>query len=298
MHGATPAELAPIVDEYRVIADFDRSIALLVLKVGHYPLGYSGLGAIRSLGRVGVPTYAVCEDGFTPTARSRYLTRALVAPTSGREDEATLLAMVRRTVDALPGPAVIVATDDEAAIVLAERRAELGDGVYVPEIEASLPRRVASKRGLYEICHALDFPTPRTVSPESKRDIEAFAADAQFPVVVKNADPFARLREPTVGNSTVVATPEDLLTRTREHSEPPGIVIQEHIPDAVAEDWIFHGYFGSDSECVVGFTGVKYRSWPPGGGVTTYAAERRQHFARACGVRLRRAGSAIEASST
>ena len=42
-------------------------------------------------------------------------------------------------------------------------------------------------------------------------------------------------------------------------------------PREVAEDWIFHAYGDRASESAVAFTGVKYRSWPPRAGVTSYA---------------------------
>jgi D-aspartate ligase len=48
-------------------------------------------------------------------------------------------------------------------------------------------------------------------------------------------------------------------------------MLQEYIPEEVADDWIFHGYFDAGSECLVGFTGVKYRSFPPYFGATSYA---------------------------
>ena len=69
----------------------------------------------------------------------------------------------------------------------------------------------------------------------------------------------------------MVATADDLLGLAREWPEPPHVVLQEYVPDNVGEDWIFHGYFDGSSECLVGFTGVKYRAWPPRRGVTTYA---------------------------
>ena len=52
----------------------DGDVPALVLKVGRYPIHHGGLGAVRSLGRAGVPTYAVIEDPHTPLARSRLLT--------------------------------------------------------------------------------------------------------------------------------------------------------------------------------------------------------------------------------
>ena len=48
---------------YRVeVVRFDTSLPLIVLKVGRYPRDHAAVGAIRSLGRMGIPTYAITED--------------------------------------------------------------------------------------------------------------------------------------------------------------------------------------------------------------------------------------------
>ena len=52
---------------------FDTGTPVVVLKVGRYALHHGGLGAIRTLGRVGVPVYGVHEDRLAPAAASRYL---------------------------------------------------------------------------------------------------------------------------------------------------------------------------------------------------------------------------------
>ena len=150
-------------------ARFDRSVPLLVLKIGRYPLGQGSLGAARSLGRVGVPVYAVAEDRFTPVTQSRYLTRAFVSPTTGAEDEARLVEMIQGIVCRLPGRQWCLPTDDESAVLLAEHREEFAPQLIVPAVEASLPRRLANKRGLYETCVANGFPTPRTGVPRVAR---------------------------------------------------------------------------------------------------------------------------------
>ncbi|NUO42057.1 MAG: ATP-grasp domain-containing protein, partial [Streptomyces sp.] len=51
----------------------DREVPGLIVKFGDYPLHHGGVGAIRSLGRLGVPMYAITEDRYTPAAASRYL---------------------------------------------------------------------------------------------------------------------------------------------------------------------------------------------------------------------------------
>ena len=72
--------------------DLDTSVPLLVVKIGPYPLHHGGVGVIRSLGRLGVPVYAVTESRVTPAALSRYLRGRVVWPTTGLEDASELVA--------------------------------------------------------------------------------------------------------------------------------------------------------------------------------------------------------------
>jgi predicted ATP-grasp superfamily ATP-dependent carboligase len=250
---------------------FDRSLPLLIVKIGHYPLHHGGVGALRTLGRAGVPTYAMTEDRFTPAALSRYLTGRFIAPTNGLEDDARLLEIVSDVGRRLGRPVLALPTDDEAAVFVAEHTEDLAPWFVTPGVEPGLPRRLASKRGLHDACVGLGIPVPRAVFPSSLREVEAFAEQVTFPVVAKNVDPFGRLRDPAVDVSTVVKTPEALLALAATWPDPPSVMLQEYIPREVAEDWIFHAYCDATSECPVAFTGVKYRSWPPRAGVTSFA---------------------------
>ena len=84
------------------------------------------------------------------------------------------------------------------------------------------------------------------------------------------ADAGHRGELPELGASTPLRSSEELLEAAATWSNPGAVMLQEYIPEEVAEDWIFHGYFNARSECLVGFTGVKYRSWPPYFGATSY----------------------------
>jgi predicted ATP-grasp superfamily ATP-dependent carboligase len=250
---------------------FDTSVSALVVKIGRYPLHHGGLAAIRSLGRVGVPVYAMTEDRLTPAALSRYCTAPVVAPTTGHEADAELLDIMTRVTRALPGPAIALPTDDESAVFLAEHARELSPPLLMPRVPTGLPRALSSKRGLRDLCLEHGFPTPRTTFPTSFADVEEFAAHATFPVVLKNVDPFVRLQTPAVPGTTFVHDRAALLALARDW--PPGckVALQEFVPSEAAEDWVFHGYFDANRACVVGFTGVKHRSWPPRAGVTAFA---------------------------
>jgi hypothetical protein len=97
----------------------DRTVPALLMKVGRYPLHQGSVGAVRTLGRLGVRVFAVTEDRFTPTARSRYLFKRFLWPTSGAEDPQELVAGMLAIGARIGARAVLLPTDDEAALLAA-----------------------------------------------------------------------------------------------------------------------------------------------------------------------------------
>ncbi|WP_269853921.1 carboxylate--amine ligase [Streptomyces sp. RPT161] len=249
----------------------DRSVPGLIVKIGNYPLHHGGVGAIRSLGRLGVPMYAITEDRFTPAASSRYLTKGFVWPTTGLERPDRLVEGLRRIGRRIGRPTVLLPTDEEAAVLIAEHADALGDQFLLPRTDPRLPRRLASKQGLYELCVTHGVPAPKSAFPDSYADIEEFAATARFPVVAKNREAFERRRSPAVPGTTRIAGPDELLTLARGWGERPGVILQEYLPREEAEDWIVHAYVDADHAARTLFTGVKVRSWPPHAGMTACA---------------------------
>ncbi|WP_052069780.1 carboxylate--amine ligase [Streptacidiphilus albus] len=289
----------------------DRRVPVLVVKIGRYPLHHGGVGAIRSLGRAGVPVYAITEDRATPAALSRYLRGRFVWPTVGTEPAEQLLAgltRIARQVAAREGRRCIaLPTDDEAAVLLAENAAELAPYLVIPAVPAELPRALAGKQSLHRLCLEHGVATPRSVLPRTPAELAAAAEELVFPIVAKNADPYARLSDPAVGSTTLLAD-RAALTRLAAGwpAAMPRVLLQEYLPMEHAEDWIAHLYCagggsaggaeesGADGAAVnqdVVFTGVKVRSWPPRGGVTAHAyttanpelAEESARFCRAVG---------------
>ncbi|MEV2217041.1 ATP-grasp domain-containing protein [Streptomyces sp. NPDC050997] len=248
-----------------------REVPGLIVKFGGYPLHHGGVGAIRSLGRLGVPMYAITEDRYTPAAASRYLERAFVWPTTGTEDPGRLVEGLLRIGRRIGRPAVLIPTDEEAAVLIAEHQGELGDHFLFPCVDPVLPRRLASKQGLHELCVEHGVPSPSAAFPQSYDEVVDFAEKARFPVVAKNREAFVRRERPAVRGTTRITTRVGLLTLARDWGEHPGVILQEYLPREQAEDWIVHAYFDRDSVPLALFTGVKVRSWPPHAGMTAHA---------------------------
>jgi predicted ATP-grasp superfamily ATP-dependent carboligase len=251
--------------------DLDRSVPALLVKIGTYPVHAGGLGVVRTLGQAGVPVYAIVEDRLTPVALSRHLAGRFVWARSDRDDPEHLVERLVAIGRSLGRRAVAVPTDDEAAVLLAEHAEILSEYFLLPAVEGTLPRALASKRGLFELCRAHGVPTPNTVFPVDPTHLATLAGELTFPIVAKNVAPWTRLRAPMVPGTTLIDTKQELLDRFGGHQDLSGVLFQEYIPDEAAQDWFVHAYCDETATAITTFVGRKAYSWPPRRGVTADA---------------------------
>lgn len=249
----------------------DRSVPALMVKIGHYPIHHGGVGVMRSLGRLGVPVFALSERRHTPAMWSRYLAGCYDWSATGHEDPDTLVAGLLAVGRQLGRRAVAVAGDDEAAVLLAEHADRLREHFLLPDVPPGLPRQLASKRGLYEQCQAHGIPTQAVVFPDSVDELVERAREMTYPVVVKKVETWSRLRTPHLATTTVVATERQLIERFGAPEHVGDLMLQRYIPHEHAEDWFVHFFADSGSACLVSVAGRKLRSWPPGAGWTASA---------------------------
>lgn len=245
----------------------DVSVPVLLFQVSRYPFLYGSLGAIRSLGRLGVPTHTIITSGLAPHQFSRYLDRSFPVDL----DRENALEQLRRIARQLGRPAMLLPTDDAAAVYAARHAHEIRPFFVLPSVAPDLPRALANKRDLYALCTAHNVPAPWTAFAGSIGETLALAANASFPIVIKNSEPLSCLSRPAVASTTIVRTHTELLRLIEQWTDQPQIVVQEYVPRDVAEDWIVHVYCGQEGTPLVAFTGRKHRSWPPEAGVTTAA---------------------------
>ncbi len=249
----------------------DRSVPVLLVRIGRYPHHHGAVGAIRTLGRTGVPVHVVTEDPYTPAARSRYTTEYIVWPTTGQETDEEMLTRLLGIGRRIGTRSITIGTDDEAAVFLSEHARDLDEWFINPAQPPALARQLASKKGLYDLCRKLDVATPRSFFASGGDEIGRVGHDATFPVVVKNVEPWVRLTAPAVPGTTMVLDAAELSRLARTWPEGARVVVQEFIPHERSEDWILQMCTGRDGEPLVTYTGRKIRSWPPHAGQTSYA---------------------------
>lgn len=242
----------------------DTSVPVVVLTVSPNPLLHGSLNVTRSLGRLGVPVHVLHPRAWTPTDQSRYLaSKTIIA----FDDEAPkrllddLLEAGRR----IGRKAILIPLDDRASLFVCDHAASLREWFLFPDLDPALARRLANKWELYQLCTRLGLPAARTVRPRSREEVEAFAASAGFPVVVKAIDPFLLARRAAARSVVIAADRAELLDAydRMEDPEQPNLMLQEYIPGGAETIWMFNGYFNADSDCLAAYTGVKLRQCPP-----------------------------------
>jgi predicted ATP-grasp superfamily ATP-dependent carboligase len=247
--------------------DVDRDTPALVLKLDPNVFHHGGLGVIRSLGRLGVPVYAVREERFTPAGVSRYLRGGwLWRPDP--EDDDRLLRGLERLADRIGRRAVLIPTDDAGALFVAEHEPQLRDRFLFPKPDPWLPRLLADKYALHQLCHHLDVPSAATVLAGSITEAEDLVERTGFPVVVKRVDPWRHTRGGS--RSTTLVRDQVELTEVFQRANGTPLMLQEYLPGGPGTDWFFHGYCDDDSTCRPAFTGRKDRSYPAHAGLTSF----------------------------
>ena len=139
----------------------DTSTPAVVLKFDPNVMHHGGLGAIRTLGRIGVPVYGVHEDRWAPAASSRYLSGRLFWRPDPQQAERTLAGLLRLA-GVIGRPAVLIPTDDAGAIFLSEHAGLLRGPFLFPGPPAGLPRQLAGKYSLHQLCAEIGVSAPAT----------------------------------------------------------------------------------------------------------------------------------------
>ncbi|MGH3771375.1 MAG: carboxylate--amine ligase [Pseudonocardiaceae bacterium] len=248
----------------------DITTPAVILKLDRNALHHGGLGAIRSLGRLGVPVYGVHEDPLAPAARSRYLhDRWIWRPDA--EDPERVRAGLDRLAERIGRPAVLIPTDDAGAIFLAEHGADLRRWFLFPDPPSDLPRQLAGKYTLYQRCRELGVPCVAAALPGSLSSAQEFADQVGFPLVAKLATPWRSSGANGVRSTSVLRNRDELAHSWRACADSGrgALMLQDYIPHHPGQDYFFHGYCDAQSRCRPAFVGIKERSYPAHAGLTS-----------------------------
>ena len=270
-----------------MLPNLDGTCPALVLKMSDTVIHHGALAVARTLGRVGVPVYVVDKDAYTPLAMSRYVTKAFVWNDCPVDPESFVKALLT-IAEAIARPTIIISMDDLSAVLVAENATQLEQSFILPKVRPNVPRQLANKACLHALCAQIGIPSARIVVPRSFDDVRAFVERGRFPVVVKAAEQWLPVKDLFV--TKVIQTPEQLFKLCEDHDYEGNqrLIIQEYIR---GEDWISHGYYNSQNNVSVTFTGKKLRAYPNEAGSTAVGISLDNKALRCASERLLKAVS-------
>jgi D-aspartate ligase len=246
------------------MATRDTSLPVLVLQMQHH----GALGAMRSLGRLGVPMYGVHPTHRPVASYSKYCRKvfALDLDETPAEESVDRLMDIARGIGSKP---LLVATNDESALFVARNASQLQDGFLFPANPIDVVWTLYNKKAMYLLARRLSIPTPATIFPESRKDVLGFGERAQFPVMLKASDNIRTSRR--AGKKMAIARSKDELIghyHAMEDGSHPSLMIQEYIPGGDDSVWMLNGYFDEHSECLFSVTAKKIHQTPVYTGMT------------------------------
>ena len=228
--------------------------------------GHGSLAVARTLGRLGVPMYLIAHDGrATPVWRSRYWTeRSRLDFSQPKEVTVEALLAAGRRIEERHGARPLLLTSADWLAMFIEEQAEALETQFVfPKADHPVIRPLGNKGELFRLAVEHGIPTPATAYPRSREDVLRFLETAEFPVVMKSADPYL----PFAPGKWIVGSAAELLARFDRDlaSGPPNVVLQEYVPGDADSVWMCNAYFGDESKCLAIFTGQKLRQVSPTG---------------------------------
>ncbi|MDR7519617.1 MAG: carboxylate--amine ligase [Armatimonadota bacterium] len=245
--------------------------------------GYGGLGAARSLGRLGILVYATAARPDAPALASRYWAGVYLwdfARASPRHSVDFLLALGRD----LGRRAVLFPTSDTSALLVADHAEVLEERFQVSLPPARLVRALIDKRHLDRLAREHGIPTAQSLFPSSWDDIEDFLAAVSLPVIAKGIDPC------TPGGTRKVICRSRAEARSfyqnLSSGERTNLMLQEFIPGADGTAWMVDGYFDNRGRCLAVYAGRKVRQSPADAGVASLGVCQRNPELEAMTVRF------------
>jgi D-aspartate ligase len=228
-------------------------VTAFVLDVGWV----NGLAAIRSLGRAGIPVYAVDHRSSPLGFRSRYARPVRCPdPAVDPEDYVACIAGVG-------APGALFPTHDPPLNAIARHRDRL-DGFLCPFPSWDVLERIQNKRRQLEAAEAAGVDVPATRHPRSAVEARAAGSELGYPVLVKPAEPVEFKRR--FGKQAFRCENDVEVERAFADAEPFEPMVQELIPGADDELYSLGSYLRAGGEALGLFCGRKLRQTPPGVG--------------------------------
>src|SRR5262245_55291006 len=206
---------------------------------------HSGLGVVRSLGRMGVPVYVIDSGQFAIGFSSKYCRGKFVwdLVKTSPDESLNFLAEVGRKIGRR---SVLIPNGDAQAMFVADYADRLVDHFIFPKPSADLVRSLCRKTEMSYLAQKSGVDTAESLFPQSREDVSKYLTAAQFPILLKPN--FNQVNGKLAKPIAIPHTQQELLQIYEATEDPsqPNLMLQEFIPGGHDMTWTFNGYFDKD----------------------------------------------------
>lgn len=233
----------------------------------------NGIGAIRSLGRLGVACGAIYSPlGSDHALHSKYLKAAhCIAADAASSEIEKALRIVTGTLRA--DRPVLIATTDKYSEFLSRNKALLSQDYELACADIGLFDLFLDKWKTVGFCQTNNLPIPTTHCPKTIDQLRVIAADLRYPVIVK---PRYTFNSAFPGKNAVFAEPPSLISFFQNHEILGDAVIQEIIPSGDGNILVTVSYSGTDGKVRAMYSGRRIRQCRPDYGAACFAVSEKQ----------------------
>lgn len=229
----------------------------------------TGLGAIRSLGRLGIPVIGLDSDPRMPGFKSRFCIAKLCPDPIHQPDE--LARFLLKEGKQLGQPGILFPATDAFVLFLSRYRDDLSTYFRFAIPSPKVLESIVNKRLQYELAEKVGTPYATTFYPETMNDVQRIKNEVEYPAFIKPY--YGHLwREKFGGNHKgfKVHNPQELVSRFEEIS-PTGLqaMVQSLILGPNTNHYKVNVYMSTAGEPLAAFTLRKIRQYPTEFGVGT-----------------------------
>jgi len=246
---------------YKELETNEAQIPAVVLS-----LYYSGLALVRSLGRRGIPVYAMDHAVTDVGLYSKYAQRYICPDPKIQPDRLLRhLKNLRKKVACSP---VLFPTGDEYVLLVSRNREELNEDFEIIMADRQVQEDLVSKSGLHEIAICAGIPEPQTCIIKSSNELSYVSEEIPYPCLVKPAYSKSWHKpeiQALVGHKKVIKvdTPEMLIYWYNKIAPiEPRMIVQEVIPGGDDHLYYVPSYLDRNSRILGAFIGRKVRVTP------------------------------------
>lgn len=225
-------------------------------------LSVNGLGVIRSLGRQGVPVYAM---DYAPNRSARFSRYAkFIACPDAAKDPPGFTDFLLNFTKKLGGSAVLLPTGDNFNEFVNTHRAALSPALKFAMPPQDVMDQLLNKRGQYELALRHGVPVPPTFFPTTPAEVRDLAPGLRYPVLFKGLSTGGWRKRFGDQKAVVVKDARELVGAYEmiHQGEPLETIIQEIIPGDDSRHYKICAYMSREGNPLLTFTLRKIRQYP------------------------------------